>query len=142
MNLIKETSKINISQTTCFVINGRYHPWETTEARRLAWQCTLAPSGLMRKQEHGIFFEISWSLVFRMINSTLRGVHFYQVNLYACDIRENNFATNQAQKPEIKPEICFADVNDGKKWSSLIYNFRKTSGLDIQQESSGLLFMW
>ena len=63
-------------------------------------------------------------------------------NGFICMDRENNSATNQAEKSEIKPEVCFADVNDGKKLSSLIYNFLKTSGLDLQPVSSGLLFMW
>ena len=49
-------------------------------------------------------------------------------------------ATNQVEKPEIKPEVCFADVNDGKK--VIIVNLKKTSGLNPQPESSELLFMW
>ena len=46
--------------------------------------------------------------------------------MYAC---EKHAATNQEEKPEIKPKVCFADVNDGKILSSLIYNLRITSGL-------------
>ena len=36
--------------------------------------------------------------------------------MHGWDDREYNSATNQEEKPEIKPEVCFADVNDGKIW--------------------------